>query len=297
MAGAFRVRLYCWRPDRKETDITIAFNESSVEAVPAGPGVCRQKLLGKEQVPDTNVVFERLTLDAGVTLRFEPAANSLIWFHLVAGEARLDTLYTNRMTEEHSALVPPAFVGALTTVKGATLLYAEVLNVAPPASPTELPRLTVLNWTREPVFVSDRDARKRVALVTDAVCGTKAARIEMVVYPRGTGSASFHQEGAVSFIYVLSGRGSAFANEQSFPVQEGSLVYFPEREPHHISAATDSELRFLSFYVPGAFKTIWANPDKVSGWRLTRLDIHGREPLKDQIASLNSTRGGPGPFF
>ena len=152
--------------------------------MPAGPGVRRQKLLGKEQVPDTNVVFERLTVDAGVTLRFEPAVDSLIWFHLVAGEARLDTLYTNRMTEEHSALVPPAFVGALTTAKGATLLYAEVLNVAPPASPTELPRLTVLNWTREPVFVSDRDARKRVALVTDAVCGTKAARIEMVVYPR-----------------------------------------------------------------------------------------------------------------
>jgi hypothetical protein len=54
-------------------------------------------------------------------------------------------------------------------------------------------------------------------------------------------------------------------------------------------------LRFLSFYVPGAFKTVWANPDKVSGWRLTRLDIHGREPLKDQIESLNSVRGGP--FF
>ena len=50
---------------------------------------------------------------AGVTLRFEPAVNSLIWFHLVAGEARLDTLYTNRMTEEHSALVPPAFVGGV----------------------------------------------------------------------------------------------------------------------------------------------------------------------------------------
>jgi quercetin dioxygenase-like cupin family protein len=269
--------------------MTIAFNQTTVAAEPAGPGVVRQKLPPDERVTGTNVLLERLTLEAGSTIRLEPLAKSLIWFHLLVGEARLDTLYTNQMSDTHSAFLPPGFVGTLSTGTGATLLYAEVLTSGErdAASSGDLPRLMVVNWTREPVFESERDARKRVALVTDKTCSTKAIRIEMVIYPPASMSASYHHEGAASFMYVLSGRGTASANGQPFSLQQGDLIYFPDREHRSLKAADDSEMRFLAFYVPGEFKTVWADPGKASAWRSTGLDINGYETLDDQKARRN----------
>ena len=267
--------------------MAIAFNQASVAAEPAGPGVVRQRLLTDELVSATNVLLERLTLDAGATIQLEPTAKSLIWFHLLQGEAVLDTLYTNQMSDTHSAFLPPGFSGTLSTAKGASLLYAEVLN----GGEGGLPRLMVVNWTREPVFRSERDARKRIGLVTDDVCSTKAIKIEMVIYPPGSRSASHHQEGAAFFMYVMSGRGTAATKEQSFTLQQGDLIYLPHREQRSIEAAKDSELRFLAFYLPGEFKTVWADPREASAWRSTRLDINGYQTLNDQKDSRNRATG------
>ena len=206
--------------------MTIAFNQTAVAGEPAGPDVVRQRLLTEDRVTGTNVLLERLTLEAGATIQLEPTAKSLIWFHLLEGEATLDTLYTNQMTDTHSAFLPPGFSGTLSTDKGASLLYAEVLN----GGVGGLPRLMVVNWAREPVFKSERDSRKRVALVTDETCSTKAIKIEMVIYPPGSRSPRHHQESANFFMYVMSGRGTAATNDQSFPLQQGDLLYFPHRE-------------------------------------------------------------------
>ena len=268
--------------------MTIAFNQATVAAEPAGHGVVRQRLLTDERVTGTNVLLERLTLEAGTTIQLEPTATSLIWLHLLAGEAKLDTLYTNQMTDTHSAFLPPGFSGSLSTENGASLLYAEVLN----GGGSDLPRLMVVNWTREPVFKSERDARKRIALVSDEVCSTKAIKIEMVIYPPGSGSASHHQAGAAFFMYVMDGRGTAATKDQSFSLQRGDLIYFPHREQRSINAADNSELRFLAFYVPGEFKTVWADPREASAWRSTRLDINGYQTLNDQKDSRNSRAGG-----
>ena len=267
--------------------MAIAFNQTTVTAEPAGPGVVRQGLLTDGRVPGTNVLLERLTLEAGSTIQLEPSAKSLIWIYLLAGEATLDTLYTNQMSDTHSAFLPPGFVGSLSTDKGASLLYAEVLN----GGESDLPRLIVVNWAREPVFKSERDSRKRIALVTDEICSTKAIKIEMVIYPPGSRSASHHQEGAAFFMYVMSGRGTAATNDQSFSLQQGDLIYFPRQEQRSIKATDDSEFRFLAFYVPGEFKTVWADPGAASAWRSTRLDINGYETLNDQKDSRNRRAG------
>jgi len=66
------------------------------------------------------------------------------------------------------------------------------------------------------------------------------------------------------------------------PIQPGDVVYFRARERHHLMAADDSELRFLVFYVPGEFKTIWADPSKASGWISTGRDINGYLTEQDQ---------------
>ena len=100
-----------------------------------------------------------------------------------------------------------------------------------------------------------------------------------MVYPPGVGAVSYHHDGAESSVYVLSGGGKCCAKGQSFPVRQGDLIYFADREPHFLTAAPESELRFLVFYAPGVFKTIWADPSKVSTWASTGRDINGLAPL------------------
>ena len=36
------------------------------------------------------------------------------------------------------------------------------------------------------------------------------------------------------------------------------------------------------FYVPGEFKTIWADPSKASAWISTELDINGYTPAENE---------------
>ena len=93
---------------------------------------------------------------------------------------------------------------------------------------------------------------------------------------------NYHHEGADTFVYVMSGRGTAWANEQPFSVRQGDILYFPDREWHHLKAEDAGELRFLEIYVPGEFKTVWADQTKISAWRSTGFDINNRETALDE---------------
>jgi quercetin dioxygenase-like cupin family protein len=83
-----------------------------------------------------------------------------------------------------------------------------------PEFSTKQPLFTVSDWTREPVLQCKNDGRKRVPLVTAETCQTAAIRVQMVIYPPGAKSASYRHEGAESFIYLLSGRGTAGTHDQ-----------------------------------------------------------------------------------
>jgi len=264
--------------------MATAFNEKNVKTESIPPGIAWQRLLADERVKGASLTLDRLTLAPGATVRFEPAANSLGWLQLLEGEGKLKSLYTDRVSASHSALLPPGFKVALSTVEGASLLYAEVCDVErlDPEFPNKTPRFTVIDWTREPVFQSERDGRKRILLVTPDLCATNAIRAAFVIYPKGSAAPAYHQEGAVSFIYVVSGRGTASPGGQSFSLHPGELLHFSDGEQQHLEAAGDAELRFLVLYAPGKFETMWADPSTASAWRSTGRDIHGWETAKDE---------------
>jgi len=106
----------------------------------------------------------------------------------------------------------------------------------------------VIDWMREPVFESERDARKRGSLVTPKICNMAALKVEMIIYPAGSMAPNHHHKGGRdTFMYFLSGRGTAWANERPFSVRRGDLIYFPDRERHHLKTADGGEMRFLEF--------------------------------------------------
>jgi mannose-6-phosphate isomerase-like protein (cupin superfamily) len=264
--------------------MVVKVNEKLVAAEPMNVGVARQRLLTPERVDNVDVLLNRLTLAAGVSMRFEPSAKSLAWLHMLAGEAKLEALYRERLSDTHSAFLPPGFPATISTDDGASLLYLEIPDAGrlDKGFSNTTPLFTVVNWTRELVLKSKSDGRMRVALVSPELCQTAAIKIQMVIYPPGSTASSYHHEGAASFMYILSGRGEAWADGQRLPIQPGDVVYFRARERHHLKAADDSELRFLVFCAPGEFKTIWADPSKASGWISTELDINGYLPAEEE---------------
>ena len=274
----------------------IAFNQTTVAAQPVASGVVRQRLLPGEHANATRVVLDRLTLAANTTVRFDVPAKSLAWLQLLEGEAMLTAVYRDQLSDTHSALLPPGFNATLTTDKrGACLLYAELPDAGrlDPGFSTERPLFTVLDWTREPVLKSQHDARKRVALVSKELCRTDAIRIHMVIYPPGSAGLDCHHEGADTAMYIVSGHGTAWGTAGSFSVQQCDLLYVPEREKHHLQAADSSDMRFLTFYVPGKVKTVWTDPSKVSRWVSTGLDINSRETASDANTRRIYAANGP----
>jgi hypothetical protein len=187
----------------------IVFNNTAVAFNPAaGPGVVRRTLLTDENVEEAGSRFDRLTLGADASFRFEPSARSMVWFQVLEGDAKLKTAYTDRLSNRHSVFLPPAFDATLSTerrqsfwqrlihqenTRGVSLLRAEIPDAGrfDPEFSTKQPLFTVSDWTRELVLQCRNDGRKRVPLVTAATCQTAAIKVQMVIYPPGTKSASY----------------------------------------------------------------------------------------------------------
>lgn len=266
--------------------MAITFNEDTVAADSIGDGARRQRLLTAARVPGTNILLDRLTLAPGATIRLGVPDKNLAWFQMLEGEATLAHGQTHALSEAHVAFLPPGFAGTLSTINGAVLLYAEIPDAArfDASLARDAPRFRIVDWTREPVLDSKHDARRRIYLVTPKLFGTAAIKGEMIIYPPGTMAANHHHEGAEHFMYILSGRGTVYANEQPFAVRKGDVVYYPDRERHFLSAATDTEMRFAEFFVPGEFKTIWVDESQVCTWLPTGRNIRGGVPVREIAA-------------
>jgi len=265
--------------------MVIAFNAMTVAAETFISGVVRQKLITERHLEDTRVRIDRLTLAAGATMPFQLSASSLAWLHMLEGEATLTAHnYTDPISDSHSAFLPPGISATLSTVKGTSLLYAEIPDVGgiDPGFATEPALYTILDWTRELVLVCKQDARKRVALVSWELCRSKAMRAAMVIHPVRIAAPSYHHEGADTFIYVLSGHGAARVDQRSIAVRQHDLIHIPDRTRYYLQAADNSDMRFLTLQVPGEFKTVWADPKKASAWQSTNLDINGFRTAADE---------------
>jgi quercetin dioxygenase-like cupin family protein len=259
-------------------------NENVIAAETVETGVARQRLLTDARVPGTRILLDRLTLAPGGEARLTAPAHGLAWFQVLEGEALLAHEGNRQpLANAHVVFMPPRSAATVTSSGGAVLLYGEIPDAArlDPGLTENPPGFRVVDWTREPVLDSEHDARKRIYLVTPKLFGIKAVKGEMIIYPPGTAAANHHHEGAEHFMYVLRGRGTVYANEKPFPVRQGDVIYYPDRERHYLEAAADEELVFAEFFAPGEFKTIWVDESQICTWRPTGRDIRGQLPARE----------------
>jgi len=254
---------------------------TAVSPQPFDTGVTRQRLFPGEPVTDSHVAIDRYAVAAGASFKFDVGANAMIWLQVLDGEGTFRTPYANELLPESASVTLPAGVQAtLSTDEGVSFLQAAIPDLAKldRGAAGNPPRLIATDWRREPVFKT-KDLRQRVLLVTQPIHNTAAFKADMVIFPPGGAGQTAYREGAETFVYIMSGRGSAAPGH--IDLRDGDLVYFPDREPHALRAAGDGEFRFLQLNAPGTFKTIWADPRSASTWVDTGLDIEGRRPLHE----------------
>lgn len=264
--------------------MAITLNESSVAAQALAPDVKRQCLLTAKHTHDGKVLLDRISVSAGGKHLLNIGAGDLAWVQVLEGTATLaHDNAADSLTSAHIVFLPPGFSGTLSTPGGVTLLFAAVPDAARfdasfKASP---PGFRIVDWTREPVLDSEHDARKRIYVVTPKLFGTKAIKGEMIIYPPGTQASNHHHEGAEHFMYVLRGKGTAWANESPIPVRKGDLIYYGDRERHYLRSEGTEEMAFVEFFVPGEYKTIWAPGAAICTWTPTGRSISGQKPTRE----------------
>jgi quercetin dioxygenase-like cupin family protein len=266
--------------------MAIHFNERSIDAEPFGVNAYCQRLLVDAHVKGTSILLERWTLGHGASIEVVIADRDIAWFQVLDGDVTLSSAEgAHALNDAHIVFLPPGFRGTLGTRSEATVLYAEVPDAArfDATLLDQPPPVRIVDWTAEPVLDSEHDARKRIYVVTPKLFGTKAIKGEMIIYPAGTEAANHHHEGAEHFMYVLTGSGTAWANEQPFHVKKGDLIWYADRERHYLKSDPKAEMRFVEFFVPGEYKTIWAPGASVCTWNPTGRNIRGESAAR-QIA-------------
>ena len=264
--------------------MAVAFNETSIWAEIVTPGVERQRLLTPARVPRTKVLLDRLKLAPGASLDIRVSPGELAWFQILQGETRLMCGSARvQLGPTHIVFLPSEFSGTLGSRGGAVFLYAQVPNASrfDAGAFNEPPQFRVVDWSREPVLDSEHDARKRIYLVTPRLFGTKAIKGEMIIYPPGTQAANHHHEGAEHFMYVLKGSGTAYAGEKPIALRAGDLIHYDDRERHYLRSEGGEDLMFVEFFVPGVYKTVWAEGAPVCTWIPTGRDIRGERPVRE----------------
>ena len=276
--------------------MAFVINVESVAAEPFGARVTRQRLLTEERVSGSHVRLDRWTLGPGASVPLEVPAGNLAWFQILEGEAAFAHAGgEERLTSAHIVFLPPHSHGTLASRAGVAVLYAEVPGAArfDPEFSKNPPPLRVVDWMREPVLESQHDARKRIYVATPKLFDTKAIKGEMIIYPPGTEASNHHHEGAEHFMYLTRGRGTAWADEKPFPVKQGDLIRYADRERHYLRSEGDEEMVFVEFFVPGEYKTIWAPGEAVCTWLPTGRDILERKPAREIAAHSSALVKSP----
>ena len=103
----------------------------------------------------------------------------------------------------------------------------------------------------------------------------------MILYPTGTEASNHHHEGADHFQYILRGSATFFLDEKPYRVAAGDTVYIYENERHYFVNDGDGEMAFIEYFVPGKYKTIWAENAPVCRWLPTGKNIMGGKPSRE----------------
>lgn len=162
--------------------MAVVLNEESVLAQPFGVRASRKRLITTSNIPETNILLDRWTLDPGGDVDVNLSSTSVAWFHLLEGESTIQWSGSkDRLDNAHAVFLAPGSRARMTTATGAHVLYVEVPHAARfgVEEASGAPRSRIIDWKREPLLDSKHDSRKRIYMATPKLIGTRAMKCEI----------------------------------------------------------------------------------------------------------------------
>jgi len=97
--------------------------------------------------------------------------------------------------------------------------------------------------------VTEKRGLNVTTLANQAMLGTDALQVERITLEAGSESASYKAEEAERFIYVVSGKGQAYIEEEVFPLRNESVLWLEKGDTFYLEASSDG-LEVLFCHAP-----------------------------------------------
>lgn len=259
--------------------MTLLIKGTNINSYELKAGVQQKLLLNRHETGDSRLEIKKIIIEPSCEVELNLEKDSLNWLHALSNGILVNS--TNFDT------------GMLKVIKGGTYLVvsnssAKVVELLICTVPRvnrfmnegeQIPFDThTIDWSVEPVLLSEFDSRKRIYLASPGLWqGVSCVKGEMIIYPKGGTAPLHHHENAEHFQYILEGTGTAFFNNTEHTVEQGDILYFFENEVHAFENNKSENFVFVEFFIPGNYKTIWLENANVCTWIPTGKDIKGRK--------------------
>ena len=245
-------------------------------------GVSRKLLLNRHETGDSRLEINKYIVDSEAEIELNLEKDSLSWFHALTEGIKIDSV----TLDKQSLLVLKG--DNKTVIQNSGSSIAEILLCTVPkvsrflGAGEAIPfKKHSIDWSVEPVLLSEFDSRKRIYLASPGLWqGLSCVKGEMIIYPRGGTAPLHHHENAEHFQYIMEGTGTVTFDNSEHIVEKGDILYFFENEVHAFENKDADEFVFAEFFVPGSYKTIWAKDANVCTWLPTGKDLRGRKAAR-----------------
>ena len=245
-------------------------------------GVSCKLLLNRHETGDSRLEINKYIVDSEAEIELNLEKDSLSWFHALTEGIKIDSV----TLDKQSLLVLKG--DNKTVIQNSGSSIAEILRCTVPkvsrflGAGEAIPfKKHSIDWSVEPVLLSEFDSRKRIYLASPGLWqGLSCVKGEMIIYPRGGTAPLHHHENAEHFQYIMEGTGTVTFDNSEHIVEKGDILYFFENEVHAFENKDADEFVFAEFFVPGSYKTIWAKDANVCTWLPTGKDLRGRKAAR-----------------
>ena len=115
-----------------------------------------------------------------------------------------------------------------------------------------------------PIFVSTRDSRERLDLITENVnVGARRIRADRIIYYKGDTCAKHFHVGSHHYFVILEGEGFICTPESKNRLKPGELAIIEPEEVHWFENDSEISFKFIEFWVPPPKETIWIDENDI----------------------------------
>lgn len=251
------------------------------------PGIEREWVIEPDRLPDRRMAVSLVRMSPGAVLELSSTPAGLTWFQPLAGSLSMTddaAAASTLVTVDHIVMMSHGRACTLSSEEESVCMVVEVPTADDDGADADL---RCVDWTTEPVLLSEHDSRRRIYLASTGLWGTEAVKGEMITYPPGAIGAAHHHEGAEHFQFILSGSGTAILGDERVPLGPGDLLYNLENEIHSFENLGDADMSFVEFFVPGRNRTVWVPGANACAWNPLDTDVKGRPAARKLQAHVH----------